>query len=193
MADARKNEKKNGALDLTRMMPVIIGLIAVAYAAAAWFLLFVPRIGSILPGGAYDTAALESRLQEDQTYLAKLNRATEAVRLVNASQRSRVAGIVPETPDIPGLLVQMDELASRNGLVLVGVDAVPVESVGNDAGIGKVSVTVNLDGGSYPQFLRYLYDVERSLRIIDPRTISFTPGSGAYGVTFTAYYLENRS
>jgi Tfp pilus assembly protein PilO len=171
------------------MMPVLIALIAVAYAAAAWFLLFVPRIGQVLPGGAFDTGSLDARLAEEKAYLAALTGATEAARLINPQQKAKVAGIAPFDADVPGLFVEMDALAQKNGMVLVAIDTVPREGARKD-GIKEVAVSVNLAGGTYRQFVRFLSDVERNLRLLDPRAITFTPGAGTYGVSLTAYFLE---
>jgi hypothetical protein len=178
---------------IAKAMPIIIGVVAVAYAAAAYFLLLMPKIAPLLTGGSLDASQLEGRVGEDQAYLKRLGDATAAYKTMNPDLKQKVAAIVPLDPDIPGLFVQADALAQGRDLVLVSVDAVPDDKSMTPALRKTVRVAINLAGGTYQQFKLFLSDLERSLRIFDVQATVFTSGSNSYGVVFRAYYIDPKT
>src|SRR5688572_33106670 len=104
---------------IAKMLPVITGVVAVAYLLAAYVMLFMPKLGRLVKGGELDLSVYETRLSETQAYADSLKSVGTAYQAVNPDRRSRVLNMVPVTPDTPGLYVQVDTIARTHGLVLV--------------------------------------------------------------------------
>lgn len=170
------------------MMPFITVALALGYLAAAYFLLFLPKIGPLLPGGDLDTALLDVQLQERQAHIGKLDAAAVAFKAINEEKKAKLAAVVPTQPDVPGILVAMDEIAKENGFVMTAIDTIVDEKVVSPAGNKTVRMSVNMVGGTYEQFKALLGDISRSLRLFDVQSVVFTPNSGNYSMIMRAYF-----
>jgi len=78
---------------------------------------------------------------------------------------------VPMDQDIPGLLVSLESLASENGMVFSGVNFKPKDL--KASGIKTLAMEIKIKG-SYPAFRNYLGAMERSLRLFDVISVSFS-------------------
>lgn len=175
---------------IAKMLPILTGIVAVAYAIAAYVLLFMPKLGRLVPGGELDLSAYEARVAETQSYQNDLKSVATAYQAVNPDRRDRVRNMVTLTPDVPGLYVQLAAIASAHDLILVSIDAIPDDKSSTPAGRKSVRVTLNIAGGTYQQFKLFLADIERSERILDVQSVIFTPASGSFGVVLRAYSLD---
>lgn len=175
---------------IAKMLPILTGIVAVAYALSAYVLLFMPKLGRLVPGGELDLTAYESRVAETQSYQNELKSVAAAYQAVNPDRRDRVRNMVTLTPDVPGLYVQLAAIAAAHDLILVSIDAIPDEKSSTPAGRKSVRVTLNIAGGTYQQFKLFLADLERSERVLDVQSVIFTPASGSFGVVLRAYSLD---
>ncbi len=175
---------------VAKFLPVITGIVAVAYAIAAYALLFMPKLGRLVPGGELDLSAYETRVADTKAYQSELASVVSAYQAVNPDRRDRVRNMVTLTPDVPGLYVQLDAIARAHDLILVSIDAIPDEKSSTPAGRKSVRVTLNIAGGTYQQFKLFLADLERSERVLDVQSVIFTPASGSFGVVLRAYSLD---
>lgn len=89
-------------------------------------------------------------------------------RLNDVNSFSRV---IPENQNIPEILVNLEALASENGLVFSSVDFTPKDL--KVAGVKTLIMAVRVKG-SYPAFKNYLGAIEKSLRIFDVMSLSFS-------------------
>lgn len=124
----------------------------------------------------------------------------------------RVNTAVPVSPEVPSMLVMLEALAKQNGVYLtsfspqqLGASAQSGAGTGstapggggaaaqevNPAGTDSVEVTANFRG-PYPSLLNFLYNLERSLRITDVKTLTVTSTeNGLEGnITIKAYYIQ---
>mgnify|MGYP001573743746 CR=1 FL=1 len=175
---------------IAKMLPILTLIAAVAYAVAAYGLLFMPKIGRLVKGGELDLSAYDGRIAETGSYANDLKAALTAYQGINPDRRGRVSNMVPVTADVPGLFVQIDALARAHDMVLVSIDAIPDEKSTSPAGRKTVRIALNVAGGTYQQFKIFLADLERSERILDAQAIIFTPTSGSYGMVVRAYFLD---
>lgn len=175
---------------LVKALPAITAVLAVAYAVAAYYLLFMPKIGPLLVGGSLDTAAIEARIADEEAYMKQIDASAQAFKKLNPERKEKLQAIVPLSPGVPDIYVQLDALARTHDLVLVSVDAVPDEKAVSPAGRRVVRSAINVVGGTYEQFKLFLADLERSLRVFDVQAVVFTPGSGNYGLVLRSYYLD---
>lgn len=192
---APKGKERTGSASpsLAKLLPAITVAVALIYAVAAYFLLFMPKLGRIVGGGELDTAQLEMRERDERAYLATIRASGDALKQVNPEQRQRVKNILPSEPDVPGIFVEMDALAKANGMALVSVDTVANDKEASPTGVKTVRVALNIAGGTYKQFYQLLDDMQRSMRLADIQSITFTPGTGSFGVVLFVYYFDDGS
>jgi hypothetical protein len=188
-----QTSRANQSAGIAKMMPVITGLVFVAYAVAAYVFLFMPKIGRLVEGGEYDLSVYETRIAEAETYANQLKELESSYRSINPDRRGRVLNMVTLGPDAPGLYVQLDALARTHDMVLVSVDAIPDEKSTSPAGRKTVRAAFNVAGGTYQQLKLFLADLERSERILDAQAVIFTPATGSYGIVARAYYFDART
>ncbi|MFH1046922.1 MAG: type 4a pilus biogenesis protein PilO [Patescibacteria group bacterium] len=174
---------------LVKFMPLIIVGSVLIYAAIAYLLLFMPKIGKFLDGGEYDLRPFETRLIDDSSYIERMEAAIVKYKQINTAHKNKLDLMMPPNEDVPGLFVQLDEIAKKNGMAVAAIDT--VVDAGNKSQDSKpVRIAANFVGGSYAEFLQLLTDLESLVRVVDVQSISFTSGTGSYGLVLTAYYVE---
>jgi len=88
-----------------------------------------------------------------------------------AADFSYFSKAVPTDQDIPGLLVNLESLASENGIIFSGVNFKPKDL--KASGIKTLTMEIKIKG-SYPAFQNYLGAMEKSLRLFDVTSVSFS-------------------
>lgn len=116
------------------------------------------------------------------------------------SEVSRLEKILPATVDTVNLAMNFDSIAARYGISIKSIRTVEARE---DAGTAIVQgtggkpydrVTISFSFVStYQNFRRFLEDIEKSLRVIDVKSVSFqTTESGIYefDVSVVTYWLK---
>ncbi|MEA3249685.1 MAG: type 4a pilus biogenesis protein PilO [Patescibacteria group bacterium] len=183
-------EEKKEKSPIVKYLPVIIVVVVLSYGVGAYFLLFMPKIGHLMPGGSLDLKPLEARLGDYQAYLSRIIEEKEQFEQVHKDHVSKIPTILPDKPDEPNLYVQMDAIAQGNGLVLVSIDTVVDEATTGPHGVKKVRISLSLAGGTYQEFQNLLNDLERLVRVSDIESVTFSSGGTDYSVILTAYFIE---
>lgn len=120
-------------------------------------------------------AALELQKQ-NQDNLTQRQKLTENLERLISQYNERSSDIVslnkaiPSGQNIPELLVNLEAIASENGLIFGSVNFKPKDLKAQGVKILIVEIKIK---GSYPSFLNYLKAIEKSLRIFDVVSISF--------------------
>ncbi|MBU0624834.1 type 4a pilus biogenesis protein PilO [Patescibacteria group bacterium] len=185
-----KPTKQQPQAPIIRFMPLICVVAVLVYAALVYLLLFMPKLGKFIDGGEYDIRPLEARIVDDGQYLQELELALTDYKSINSEHKRKLNLFLPTNEDMPGLLVQLDEIARRNGLVLSSIDTLVNEKEVGPGGAKKMRVSANIGGGSYEQFVLVLNDIERLVRLADVQSISFSSGEGTYSLVLTAYFMD---
>lgn len=165
-------------------------VLVLLFAILAYLFVFLPRIGRLVPGGDLDVTGFRQRVAETQAYMAQLTVADEAFKQVNAERKTRVTNAVPLQADAPGLYVTLDTIAAAHGMQLTAIDVTPDDKVISPTGSRAVNITANVNGATYQQFKLFLSDLERSERLLDLRSVVFTPGSGQYDLAIRGYWID---
>ncbi|KAF0209151.1 MAG: type 4a pilus biogenesis protein PilO [Actinomycetota bacterium] len=152
-----------------RNQMIIAGLLIVAVAAAAVFLGILPLFDS---AAQMDTeiADLDSQIMSEQALVdrrlsVKAQAAQTDVDLIHLANR------VPESPDLPTLIVNLQDAANSSGLVFVQIaPQVPtpvVGALGAPAGYTSIPVSMRLEGewSDLIEYVRRLSKFPRGLRI----------------------------
>lgn len=116
------------------------------------------------------------------------------------AQIDRIAKVLPNNIDTVRLAVDLDSIASRYG---ISIKNVQVENNVNDGvnllvlpeyGVPYEKVTISFTFiSNYDSFMKFLGDLERSLRIMDVKSTSFRAtesGLYEYRLAVTTYWLK---
>lgn len=194
MADSTFASTRRRSRSLVAVVaPVLTALVAVAYAVGAYFLFLVPKISPLMKGGEYDFSYIRAQLTDDENYAQKLKDTIDAFAKISDEQQLRVSSIMPYDGDIPGLFVQLDEVAKANKMLLMSVDSSVDEKSVTPQGRKTIRVSVNVSGGDYEQFKLYLADMEKSVRLFDIQNLSFQPDSSNYGFILKTYFIDRKA
>ncbi len=107
---------------------------------------------------------------------------------------------LPDNVDNIRLIIDINNIASRHGLSLSGVNIGDISgsnsqtalAAGSSGPVGNVSVSFAVMT-SYDGMLSFLNDLEHSLRLIDVQKLAFTAGAGdssTYAFTIRTYWLH---
>lgn len=191
------------------MIRIIITVLCLAIAGGAFFLYTKP---------AYDGAIeLTKTIAEYDQALDKANelqklRQTLLSRYNTFDPRDidRLHKLLPDHVDNVRLVLDLDTLASRFGLALQNV---VISGAGQDSATKGSVASATIGGsarthesltfkfstqGTYPSFVTFMEDLEKSLRIVDLVALSITPGTDAklsepiyrFEVTVRTYWLK---
>ena len=156
---------------------LILPFILFFAALAIGFWILWPLYGDI-------KANLELKKQ-NQDNLAQRKKLTENLERLISQYNERSTDIasldkaVPSGQNVPELLINFEAIASENGLIFEGVNFRPkdLKAKGIKTLVAEIKVK-----GSYPNFQNYLKALEKSLRIFDVTSVSFSGvGPGQIG------------
>jgi Tfp pilus assembly protein PilO len=180
-------------------MKFITPVILVVIALAAFFGYIDPtytRIKELRSQEAeYNDALTRAReLQETR------DRLLSRYNTFREEELTRLQKLLPDTIDNVRLVLDIDSIASRYGMrtrnVAIQNDAseAQAEVIGPDQNLyGSVRLSFSVTG-NYESFLKFLEDMERSLRLVDVESLTFTvsPSSNLidFKVTIRTYWLR---
>jgi len=115
-----------------------------------------------------------------------------------AGELEKIFSALPQKDDIPGLLVNLEALASKNGLIIKNVNfteeaqkgksandnsggATPENSSSLSISSVKGLLTTLVLSGDYSSFLNFLRSAETSLRLMDVEALSFQQANNILG------------
>jgi Tfp pilus assembly protein PilO len=150
-----------------------------------------------------------------QDKLSQANAALQKLQVLKTKYQAvgeaanKVLAAVPSGEDVKGLLVQVEELASQNGLILSSVSFASAAAAAKDepaaaavstGGSSVKSLTITLAlSGEYNNLKNFLQAAENNLRLMDISSINFGAAAQAgaesasqnYTVKMNTYYVNN--
>lgn len=92
----------------------------------------------------------------------------------------KLALAIPSDSQVPELLIQLGEIAKRNGLVVSDIKfavkgETPAEQLKNPSKIKTLETNLTVEG-AYPDFKKFLNDIEKNVRLTDVMSVSFSAG-----------------
>ena len=183
------------------MFRLLTPIVLILVAGSAFFFYTDPHYQNIKTLRAqereYDDALTKSKeLQQARNQLiAKRNTfAPDDVR--------KLERLLPDNVDNIRLILDIDNIAMRYGLRIRGVSvSTPKDTRSEQSAlavgastdrVGSVELSFTI-AARYQDFLRFLQDLERSVRIVDVQTLSFTVGTGEltqYSILVKTYWLR---
>lgn len=223
MAAFQQKNKSGNWLNLWLNRHYRLGAAALlgAVIAAGVFFLIYPKYRFIkelartsLPGKLEEFKALED-------YAAKIKELEQAIvdwQNKNQANVKKLEQALPDEPKIPELIAQLDALTKDSGFLLNSLDFSEVTAVQEqgpavtardkaradknmalvnwqlDKNIKQLNVSLNLTGGDYLAFKKFLDKLEKNMRLFDVISIKFasslTEGTD-YNLALRTYYLAS--
>lgn len=145
----------------------------------------------------------EDVLNKSKQLLEKRRSLQDKYNSFSKEDMSRLEKLLPNAVDNVRLIIDMDEIAKRYGLVIKNVrlddtkirngskDSVATITAGGEKyGVIPMGFSVSAD---YQTFIQFLQDLESSLRIVDVTNISLKPsatGVYSFDVSLKTYWLK---
>ncbi len=179
-------------------------------------ILIVLSVGIYFTYTSGQIALLNSIQATNNQYQSAINNAKKLITLrdsvlnqynaISDQDKARLDKIVPDNIDNIRLMIDISGIASRHGVTAANLttsadsSASGASSAGasgsaasaSSKGLSTVVVSFSVTT-SYDNFIAFLQDIERSLRILDVTTLSLAPtanGNYTYGVTLDTYWLK---
>lgn len=165
----------------------VLGTIALI--SASYGFVILPMLRLLVAGGEYDVAPLNDRLAHYQTFYGKLTTFSKQIDGLDASQQDRLAALVPDNTDVPGLFSMLEGAAAKDSFIVSSIDTSTDDKQPTAGGRKILHIAMTVTGGNYQQFKSFLARVESLPRVIDVNGISITPGQPIYAMNLEAYYF----
>lgn len=186
--------KNNNKLEMPNLFKyLILPLILFVAAAAIIFWILLPLWTSV-------QAALELKKENENNLAQREKLAANLEHLISqynerANDLTSFSNAIPAGQNIPELLINLEALASENGLIFSGVSFKPKDFKASNIKTLIMEIKVK---GSYSAFQNYLKAMEKSLRLFDVASISFNgvapgqanvnPNNSEFNLLVNAYY-----
>lgn len=191
-------------------MRYVFLLLIIAASVGVFVMVILPRYSTVKTGRA-DIETYKANLATAQQLQESRNALVAQYNNIPKADVESVKVLLPDSVDNIRLIIQLDSLATKNGLsTLRNVDYNPTEGVpaaqnprtvdakAAQNPYGEFVITFETVG-QYSNFLTFLSDLEQNLRLVDVTNITFTPmaegsqsaASGmTYKVTLKTYWLK---
>ena len=191
----------------------IIILLLFIVLGGGWFFFSEPKLEA-LKAEKINFKKQQESLTFKENYLEELKKITRDYEKITQEKIKKINSVLPSEADLPGIFVQMDALAKENGFVLRSIEAIqskakkgsePLDSTQDRLldgsrkqeeesskkrkSIKEISITLELENGSYEKIKKFLDGVEKNLRILDIVSINFDSGGSSFKVNLKTYYL----
>ncbi len=181
----------------TRRFKLIVLVILIVLLFASYFLLIGPKLDKIRTASQVDLKEKSEELQSRKTYLNDLKSLLANYQKLTDEEIRRINLVLPSEKDLPGIFVQLEALAEKNGLMLNVIDISTTtekkttkKTTKKTAGkIKRLDVAMSLGGGDYYIFKKFLDDLEYNIRIFDVSSTSFSPDFTSYFINLRTYYF----
>ena len=116
----------------------------------------------------------------------------------SADDLAKLNKFLPSSIDNVRLIIDINNIASNFGLAIKGITldrpdtaSAPVQTVANQNGYNSVTVSFDVVA-TYSTFLSFIQGLEKSLRLVDIVSISFSPTTGNSTATYD-YHITLRT
>jgi Tfp pilus assembly protein PilO len=157
---------------------IAIGLIA-ALAVAFTLLVIVPKFGAVTAVDS-EIAAAKTELQTAEALLAR-RQSVKAQAMANDAALMQMANQVPDSPQLPAVIIEIQDVANASGVELLTVSAGEISSppAAADGSVPQyhmlnISVTSEGQWSEMIDFSRRLHRLKRGTRLTD-LAFTYTP------------------
>lgn len=189
---------------INRVLPILLIVIAVGIGV----IYIYPTYNNTITNEQQQINNYQSALAAATTFNQKESTLTTQYNAISPEDLARLQTYLPDGVDNIQLIVDLDALAARSGIILSGFqiqnsDAsgtsdTSTESSSTDTSLQSTNSTNSLDlsvsaTGTYDAFQAFLTSVEQSQRPLDVTQLSVKDSSSGvytYSITFRIYWLQ---
>lgn len=145
-----------------------------------------------------DVAELRKDLEQSGTILQKRDELQKRYASFKQKDLDNLNNLLPDYVDNIKLVLDMNSIAKRYNIALKGIkveeekDSKAIGASASKTALGSISVSFKVTS-TYENFVEFLRDLERSLRIVDVTALSFrSTETGVYdfAVSLKTYWLN---
>jgi Tfp pilus assembly protein PilO len=179
------------------LFPVIL-----AIAAIGLFVVFTNPTYKGLKGAQAKVGAYNDALDKSQELRGLRDKLLSARSTFSPQDEQKLTRLLPDQVDNIRLIIDINNIAARRGLVVSNVSLGEVSKSSSAATniavgpssdpVGSVSLGFSVTA-SYEDFLAFLQDMEHSLRILDIERLAFAQEQGGkytFNITLRTYWLH---
>ncbi len=182
-------------------MKNIIASLLILASIGIFFGLIKPAYGNVLSLQS-QIKTYDDALSQGNILQAKISADKQQLASFSQSDVDRLNKLIPDTIDNVKLIIDIKNIALQSGMLLKSINVSDtkdaVDQSGNPTsnnpfGIQSVDLSFVVTS-SYPNFVLFLQRLEQSLRLVDVRSVSFTPTDTSnvydFSVTLRTYWLK---
>ena len=160
----------------SKLKMILAGVAIVVVAILVWFFLLSPLRGDIQ---TTETQIEEerARLSQAQIQLAKAE-ATREEGMANQARLLELSKMMPETEEIPSLLLQLQDLADQSGITFIAIS--PGESQTSESADGRILPLSVEFSGTFFNVSDFIYRAEQMVagpgRLLAVKSVDLSPG-----------------
>ena len=172
------------------LIPIALVLISIGI----YFLYISPTYNGSIATTQAQIAGYDSALTASAAYTTKENQLASERNAIPGDQLNRLGTFLPDSLDNVQMILDLDALAARSGLVLTNFSTtIPTpDSTQAKGNTSQVEIGVSATG-SYAALQTFLLGIEHSLRLIDLISLGVKEsdsGVYTYQMTFHLYSLQ---
>lgn len=181
------------------MSRYLIPLLLVAIATALFFGFTQPLFDSIQELKITEKSLNDAFANANQLKVTR-DELVKKLNTIAPSDLDRLNKAIPDRVDNVRLVIDLDNLARQSGMSLTNIKiqsdraSVAAQSVVGPSGKKYALIGLSFSvAGSYSNLRAFLTNLERSLRIVDVRALSFTAGdkdSNEYSIELDTYFFK---
>lgn len=146
-----------------------------------------------------ERSGYQEALTNSRALMAKRDGLVSTYNTIPGSDIGRLEELLPDHVDNVRLIMDLSSIASRYGLTLTNIrniqsgEAAKGEIVAESSGIGSATLNFSVTA-PYSTFQAFLADLEKSLRIVDVNSISFSASENStdydFNIGVKTYWLK---
>lgn len=192
-------EIRNKTLIIINRFYIIIAVfLVIAILTLGYLLTFNKEYNKIKSLGTVDYQKKINELESKKSNLAQIEKVYDSYKKISQEEIKKLSIMLPPEKDVPSLFIEMEALARESGLALNSIDVAQAGAVSITAGLAEGSATLNIKKlninlkiqgiDSYDRLKLFLGNVEKSIRILDLNSLSYSPAQDSYGISLVTYY-----
>lgn len=172
-----------------KFFPFTVAASAALPAVLIFFFLIAPvRVALVAAKGDFDRES--QLLKERMSQADRFEKASVFLATLPAETVAKAEEMIPPAKDTEGILQILEDRAAEFGFLLRNLDITEVpEKESPMPQLRVLKLSLGIAGGDYAAFVKFLGGLQKTARIFDVTSVSFSSGTGNYAVNARSYWL----